>query len=1409
MLRFLKTLGFLVLNAYFCRLLFFQDQRYNLIKLYLQMKNFTGKATFLSLLILGIYMFGISHANAQSIQLNDQETQLSISENTYTLLSLENTVSKLRAFKVKATEGDFSQIKINGYGYSMDIGKPQLPVIKKLIEIPLGASIEISITQQSYKDYDLADFGINDPIIPTQASVSKSCDDPSLLPFEYDHITYATDALMGNKLVDVIEIGMMRGVMIARVEIAPVHYNPAKNQIRVFDELDVVIKFNDANIAATIEAKETHTNRYFKSVHQMLLNYKPVTTRELQDAPVSYIIVSDPMFEDALQPFIEWKTKKGFKVVEAYTNNPEVGTTTSSIKSYLKDFYENPPAGYNPQSFVLFVGDIDQIPAFSGNAGGHVTDLYYCEYTNDLFPEAYYGRFSAENLNHLQPQIDKTLEYEQYLMPDPSFLDEVVMAAGADGSHQLTWGNGQINYGTENYFNEAHGLTSHTYLQPEPGGGNYSQNIRQNISDGVSYANYTAHCSPSGWADPSFVISHIPALTNAHMYCLMVGNCCSSVEFQTDCFGEEILRAPLKGALGYIGGSNSTYWDEDFWWGVGYESISANPPYNAENLGAYDRTFHDKEGISIEDFYITQGQMPAAGNFAVTQAGASLEEYYWEIYHLMGDPSLSIYLSQPPDINASYAGLMPLGSLTFTVNCDPYAYVAISKDGVLHGTALADESGVAEVVFETPISVPGEADVVITGQNLKPYFGTVTVASPDGAYILLDDYAVNDDAGNSNGLADYGEDFSLDVSLKNLGSDAGENVTLNLASTDMYVTINNATANLGNIAPDEIIDLTDVFGITLAEDVPDQYSIAFTIDASDGTDTWNSNFSIKGHAPVLEFSDFMVYDANGNNNGKLDPGETVDIMIYVVNTGSAEAYSALCDLTTNDMYLTVLTSEPQEIGDIEPMGDGTATFQVSASSATPAGHLASLDVDISADMGIAAEGEFSVVVGQIPVLIVDLDENNNSANLIMDAIDDLDISAEIQSSFPADLNLYSSIFVCLGVYSDNYQLSSAEGNALAAYLNNGGMLYMEGGDTWYYDDQTAVHTMFGIDGVSDGSGDLGTVNGVAGTMTEGLSYNYSGDNNWIDHLAVSGTGELIFNNASPAYGCGVSNDPGNYKTVGTSFEFGGISDADSRNELMNIYLEFFEILGGNAMNCNMTANPGVICQGETSQFNVQIVGGSGNYEYAWTPETGLSNPSIANPVADPTETTMYTVTITDMVSNEQVVDQMELTVNPTPATPTIVQTGDNLVSSSATGNQWYDINGMIGGATGQIYAPGQTGNYWSIVSNTVGCESEPSNTIYFQPTNIEELNNGGKVNIYPNPAGNTVTIDYITLDNQEVTISLFNAFGQVIHNITQSNVNRTNTYSVQFDVSQVVAGVYYFKIEGQDFSYTKKIIISK
>ncbi len=92
----------------------------------------------------------------------------------------------------------------------------------------------------------------------------------------------------------------------------------------------------------------------------------------------------------------------------------------------------------------------------------------------------------------------------------------------------------------------------------------------QNVSDGVSYINYTAHGSTTSWSDPTFTQGNINSLQNYGEYCLAVGNCCLTSSYEVgECFAETWLRVADKGAIGYIGGSNSTYWDEDYWWGVG------------------------------------------------------------------------------------------------------------------------------------------------------------------------------------------------------------------------------------------------------------------------------------------------------------------------------------------------------------------------------------------------------------------------------------------------------------------------------------------------------------------------------------------------------------------------------------------------------------------------------------------------------------------------------------------------------------------------------------------------------------------------------------------------------------------------------------------------------------------------
>jgi hypothetical protein len=690
------------------------------------MNTTTTKATmclhrFMLILLL---LFVGSSLNAGEIKVKSSESRAAVGENSYSKLQLVNSFTALGYDALSIDNGLFTELSIQDYGCSNKVGEPKLPVMKRFIEIPLGATPTVKITNYSMTEYKLSDYGITNKIAPVQPSASKKmgAKNPD---FQYNTATYSSNHYNTDELVSVSTIGIMRNIRLARLEVAPVRYNPGTNTIQVYNDIEYEITFPGADVAATIQLKEDKYSMYYESMmNNQVLNYKSVPTTRANSTkyPVKYVIVSDPMFKTALQPFIKWKTKKGFKVVEAYTDNAAVGKTTTSITSYLKGLYNAGTAADPAPSFVLIVGDVAQVPAYKGTAGsdgGQSCDVYYGDFSGDKLPEIYIGRFSATTTAELQPQIDKTLEYEQYLMPDPSFLGKCVMIAGQDATYGPKHGDGQINSGTTSYFNAAHNLSSFTY--PHAVSGSSDAQIIKNVSDGVCFANYTAHGDVTEWVDPKFSSSNVSTLQNNHKYPLMVGNCCLSNSYQLTSFGETLLRASGKGAIGYIGASNVSYWDEDYYFGVGYRgTINATASaYSASALGSYDRAFHD-HGEAFGEWYTTMGQMLDAGRLAVEQSGSNLKGYYWEEYNLMGDPSLMIYFGVPSKMTVT-ATLTSL--TTVEIKADPYSYAAVSQNGILLGAALADASGLATVTISSPLSAT--ADVVVTRQNRQPYVGTI------------------------------------------------------------------------------------------------------------------------------------------------------------------------------------------------------------------------------------------------------------------------------------------------------------------------------------------------------------------------------------------------------------------------------------------------------------------------------------------------------------------------------------------------------------------------------------------------------------------------------------------------------------------------------------------------------------
>jgi len=155
---------------------------------------------------------------------------------------------------------------------------------------------------------------------------------------------------------------------------------------------------------------------------------------------------------------------------------------------------------------------------------------------------------------------------------------------------------------------------------------------------------------------------------------------------------------------------------------------------------------------------------------------------------------------------------------------------------------------------------------------------------------------------------------------------------------------------------------------------------------------------------------------------------------------------------------------------------------------------------------------------------------------------------------------------------------------------------MEGGDTWFFDDTTAVHPYFEIIRVADGGADLFHVAGDTGTVFSNMYFTYTGENDWMDRIEPTSNSTQIFINADMNTGVGVAYDGGTYKTIGTSFEFGGLVDGaypSAKSELLNRILQFFDIIITTEIdpeeNTNLIPEQFVVHQNYPNPFNNSTV----------------------------------------------------------------------------------------------------------------------------------------------------------------------------------------------------------------------------
>jgi hypothetical protein len=236
---------------------------------------------------------------------------------------------------------------------------------------------------------------------------------------------------------------------------------------------------------------------------------------------------------------------------------------------------------------------------------------------------------------------------------------------------------------------------------------------------------------------------------------------------------------------------------------------------------------------------------------------------------------------------------------------------------------------------------------------------------------------LDDASGNGNGVADAGETIALDLSLMNVGPDDAYDIEATISTDDEYVTITDDSEPFGMIPGDfGSGSVTDGFSFDISGDCPDGHKITFDL-AVTGTarETWYGSFQVPVHAPSLSVVSIYINDgATGDNNGILDPGETAELTVTLLNGGSGEAVSLTGYLSESDEYVSLLDNYG-DFGTLAASGGSGSNagdvFEVSADESCPLGYAVPMSLSLTTSTNQAFELAFNVTVGDRVAFYVD------------------------------------------------------------------------------------------------------------------------------------------------------------------------------------------------------------------------------------------------------------------------------------------------------------------------------------------------------------------------------------------------------------------------------------------------------
>ena len=580
-------------------------------------------------------------------------------------------------------------------------GGPALPVARRLLLVPDGAAVRLSVSEGRATAIDLAALGYTQPVVPWQPSVPMPPGGGEPPPYVFDAAAYAVDESLPATRVTLVELGMVRGQRLWALEVRPVAYNPVRGTLTIWPHIEISIAFDGGSPFRGLGP--------LAPLNGVLLN--PQQRGFFGRGSGNYLIITAQTFESAIASFVSAKAAQGYNVT-TYTVAP--GTSRAAIKSYIQGLWGGP----NAPDYILIVGDTDgdpatsnTIPHWSGGGNRHAnTDLpYTCmDGTDDWYPDIAIGRFAVRTVTQLQDVVEKTLYVAGGVYSDPDYILRATFIASPD----YYSGDEETHEWVISHYMDPEGFTSMRVYYRD---GARTEDVHEAFNTGCIYGVYYGHSWSNQWQGPIFTPTDVQNLVNANMYPIVLSLTCVVGDYASTtyepCFLETWQRVADRGAVATIGATAEIYYSGN----PGWPEISDLEKFFF--AGVYDDGLREVSPVWQSALYRLLNKYGPS---------APVTRDYFEMFNLLGDPALEIPAPQEPGFEL--AATPPVQDVcapspaTYTVDViqvagftDP---VTLSAAGAPPGTS---------VYFSVnPVTPPGQSTMLVTN----------TAAAPPGDYFI-------------------------------------------------------------------------------------------------------------------------------------------------------------------------------------------------------------------------------------------------------------------------------------------------------------------------------------------------------------------------------------------------------------------------------------------------------------------------------------------------------------------------------------------------------------------------------------------------------------------------------------------------------------------------------------------------